>query len=106
MSAKQFDTYELDMVGRFESGFEVLSDLYGSTDSVTCARLYAEEGAGLDLQPLWSIYGHVAGEGVICIGDFGSKSGALEVLGLILGIDLSELTNNGSTSETIPRVQP
>ena len=40
----------------------------------------------------WSIYGHTAGEGVQCIGDFESPQAALEVLQRLFG-DLKPLPN-------------
>jgi len=66
---KRFDAYEISGVKKDEEGFcEVITDP--------------------DIRPdFWSLYGHIEGEGVRCIGDFDSQDHAVEVYNLIVGED-------------------
>jgi len=66
---KRYDAYEISGVCKDEDDYcEVVTDSAIKPD-------------------FYSLYGHIEGEGVQCIGDFTEKNDAIEVYNLIVGED-------------------
>lgn len=79
---QRFDAYEVGLV------MEQNDPIWG----LCCSRINSMEEAK-DVEPgatfvrtFWSLYGHVAGKGAICIGDFDTQQSAFDILYSITGI--------------------
>jgi hypothetical protein len=76
-----YDANEVAPVVQFDA--EGSCEAFDSLDDIPAELRHAT---------FWSIYGHVTGEGLHCIGDFESSEAALEVLKRLFG-DLKPLRN-------------
>lgn len=77
-----FDAIELAPVAEYDNG---ICEAYESLADIPKQEVS---------KVFWSIYGHTAGEGAQCIGDFKTREHALEVVRRLLG-DLRPLERKG-----------
>jgi hypothetical protein len=87
---KRFDAFEINPVLEQDvdgMGGRMVCEAFDSIEEAKTALREAEDNAAIDARILWTLYGHIEGEGVEAIADFPSEDMAFDLLYKLTGVE-------------------